>query len=314
MTSKQKERKESTDVLVTDLSINSEIDVGVSSRRVRVLTLEHRQRNRISKKTPEEIKQKNTMAVNTRRLSREIDNAERKKGEKLFENNSLPGRSSLTVDTLRNTVDVSSLAPTRRDRLIDMIDKPSPTQLSNFEFNVETALLLFHENSGLDRFRSSSTIDSSTATLLREAHETQEQTNPLPEKIRQIYDEIGDGISYVTKNSCIQSFQEKLNYDSPLLACGACGVRKFTTQYGLKCNLNNSMLDLLILTPEAVQNHDRLGVYKSVCSIFIDPNDDKRRFYLHPELVVNLSPSSYEVYICINCVGFLKKKYYQNIL
>ena len=32
--------------------------------------------------------------------------------------------------------------------------------------------LLFHENSGLDRFWSSSTIDSSTAALLREAHET----------------------------------------------------------------------------------------------------------------------------------------------
>ena len=82
-------------------------------------------------------------------------------------------------------------------------------------------------------------IDFDLAALLREAHETQEPGNTLPEKIRQIYDEIGDGISFVTKNNCIRSFQGKLNYDSLLLACGACGVRKFTTQYGLKCGLND---------------------------------------------------------------------------
>ena len=180
--------------------------------------------------------------------------------------------------------------------LLDIIESPSSMQLSDFESNISAALLLYYENSGLDRFRKNTSI---------QGH--------LPEDLSTYYEEIGCGISSETKNECIKSFQSKLNYASPLLSCGVCGVRKFTTEMGSNYNLNNAMLDVLKLTLDAVVKHDSLGYYKSMCSIFTDPNDDKKRFYLHPELIDRTATNTYEVYVCFVCVNALKKKLYQNI-
>ncbi len=199
---------------------------------------------------------------------------------------------------------VASTCTENKASLLRIISIPTPMQLLDFESNIEAALLLFHENGGLYRFQIPSGIRESEKI---EVQNKLPSTDSIPNHLQDLSNEIGRGISNETKERCINTFQTSLNYHSPLLTCGSCGIRTYTTQNGSKYNLEDGMFDLLRLNTEAIAKWKTMGDYKKISSVFVHPNDSNKIFYLHPEFIQTSSNHLYEVYICTNCSEALKK-------
>lgn len=82
----------------------------------------------------------------------------------------------------------------------ESIECPKDSELFYFEFNPDAALLLFHENGGLDRFNCNGKSTEETSILIKPT-------------------------STVIKDKCIASYQKAVDYNGDLFACGACGVK-----------------------------------------------------------------------------------------
>lgn len=192
---------------------------------------------------------------------------------------------------------------TTADDPLNIIDCPSSLMLRDFEGNPNSALLLFHENGGLYRFQKfNSPLEQYDERL--DQHET--VANTIPQHFKDVINEIGDGISAAVKNNCINNFQDRVNYISTLLACGACGIRSFTTQEGRKIKLEDPLLQLLQLKPDDINQHDSLEDFKNVCSIYTDTDVASKRFFLHPELVETSEHGDCQVYLCDDCLRQLR--------
>jgi hypothetical protein len=84
--------------------------------------------------------------------------------------------------------------------LRESIECPKDSELFDFEFNPDAALLLFHENGGLDRFNCNGKSTEETSILIKPT-------------------------STVIKDKCIASYQKAVDYNCDLFACGTCGVK-----------------------------------------------------------------------------------------
>lgn len=122
-----------------------------------------------------------------------------------------------------------------------------------------------------------------------------------------MWKEIGNGVTSKIKKNCITTFQKKLYYHSPLHSCDACGIRRYTTYQGSYFDLKDPLLQLLRLNSKSIENHDKLGIFKNLCSIFIFPADNLLRYYIHPELVESVFPNNFRVYVCSPCISYLRK-------
>lgn len=177
---------------------------------------------------------------------------------------------------------------------------PTAKSLVNFESNPKIALLLFHETAGLYRFHGRHSTLPETEDF---QHETESLTE-FPADLYGLIDEIGQGISSSIKDDCIGRFQRQIDYLSSLLACG---VRSFTIQGGKK-SLCDPMMALLRLNEADMDEHDSLGAYKNVCSIFTHTHDTSIRFFLHPELVEPIEQGDFQVYLCPQCLRQLEAR------
>ena len=120
---------------------------------------------------------------------------------------------------------------------------PTYSELFGFEFDPDAALLLFHENGGLDRFNCNDISTEKTSLLIQP-------------------------ISTDIKDRCIASYQKAVDYNGDLFACGACGVRTYSQDNYSTFRVDDPLLVLLQLKSEDVSKHNSLGVFKSVCSVF----------------------------------------------
>lgn len=157
--------------------------------------------------------------------------------------------------------------------------------------------MLFHETTDLYRFHRMQSTVAENDNIRNQTKASQELHH-----LHRLVNQIGQGISSTVKDDCIATFQEQVNYLSSLLACWACEIRSFTTQDGRKVTLEDPLIQLLRLNKEDMEQHDSLGVYKNVCSIFTDTVNPSVRFFLHPELVETLENGNYEVYLCSDCL------------
>jgi len=85
--------------------------------------------------------------------------------------------------------------------------------------------------------------------------------------------------------TCLTLYQEKVNLNSQLLSCGACGYRSYSTEYR-DVPLSDPILNLLKLKDMQVEDFNQLGQYKAVASVFVDHDRDTPvHYYLHPETI-----------------------------
>ena len=168
------------------------------------------------------------------------------------------------------------------------------------ESDPDAALLLFHETGGQWRLRGTEHAGSSQACPDSLAASLDEEIC-TPEKM----------------TSMIENYQRRLGNMKDTIACASCGIKRIlcddeneTKQYP-KVLLNDPILSLLQLSPEAEDRFQQLGAYSQAASAWPQERSlegvTNQRFWLHPELVEEgHGDQSASVRICKHCYGKLK--------
>lgn len=240
----------------------SEPQLNVTTRKQ---TAKQKERDRVKAQTPEKQKINDEKKISTIRIRRNAT-YNKQKMTVIQETSSSRSHSQVTnkCSSSTDSVQEESVGVTTTVESNEAVSEwPNSEMLTDFEDNPTSALLLFHETTGLYRWH---TMNSTNDEPGRD--ESQPSTG-LSQHFHTTINQIGNGISSTVKDHCIATFQEQVNYLSSLLACGACGIRSFTTQDGRKVTLTDPLIQLLRLNKEDMEQHDSLGVYKNVCSIFL---------------------------------------------
>ncbi|KAK4030803.1 hypothetical protein OUZ56_024142 [Daphnia magna] len=115
---------------------------------------------------------------------------------------------------------------------------------------LNATLLLFHENGGLNRFNCYGFSTEQRSLLIQ----------PISNDI---------------KDKCIASYQEAVDYNGDLFACGACGVRTYSQKNYSTFGVDDPLLLPLQLKSADVSKHDSLGeVYVLFSNTRMIPNYD----------------------------------------
>lgn len=164
---------------------------------------------------------------------------------------------------------------------LDCLICSKDSEFFGFELDPDAALLLFHENGGLDRLNCNDFSTEKTSLLFKPISIFIKMYRKLPKAV---------------------------DYNGDLFACGACGVRPYSQNNYSTFRLDDPLLLPLQLKNKDVSKHNSLGEFKSVCSVFEHPKDTKLRFYIHPELVKSSSTSDiFSLKLCSSCVNSLRK-------
>ena len=168
------------------------------------------------------------------------------------------------------------------------------------ESDPDAALLLFHETGGQWRLRGTEHAGSSQGCSDSLAASLDEEIC-TPEKM----------------TSMIENYQRRLGNMKDIIACASCGIKHIlcedeneTKQYP-KVLLNDPILSILQLSPEAEDRFQQLGAYSHAASAWPQERSlegaTHQRFWLHPELVEEGNgDESASVRICKHCYGKLK--------
>jgi len=161
------------------------------------------------------------------------------------------------------------------------------------ESDPDAALLLFHETGGQWRFNCPEIIGVS---------------DECPQKLDS--DLEAEVCSPHSMTQLINNSQKRLGNLNSIFACGCCGVKRIVAEdvdeneasQFPRVSLEDPMLGVLRLSPEAETKYQELGEYRRAISAWPQTREigDGQRFWLHPELVEESVDGSF-VRLCMPC-------------
>lgn len=114
------------------------------------------------------------------------------------------------------------------------------------------------------------------------------------------------GVSDEENCACVQRFQAALSPTAPLLACGACGQRRFE-HTASEMYTTRRLADLPPLQYTHAETHAfilREEAWKQMKSVYYAGG---QRYHVHPELVTPSAANEPSTPICKDCDGYLQK-------
>ena len=208
----------------------------------------------------------------------------------------------------RNRDEAESMMAKRDGFHINMTETPTDDQLLDHDTRegISEAHAFFWKltNGGLFRdarqIAALQNIKDSTLYTPEEQRLAQARIDVLKAEIR------GEIFS---RDDCVdrlEAYQDRVMLTKQLLSCGACGIRSYTSKFH-ECSLRDQFIQLLKLNTAQIEEHERLGEFKAVSSVYVDRDGD--HFFLHPE-VVRPEKDGHEptVTVCEECLESMKRK------
>jgi len=109
---------------------------------------------------------------------------------------------------------------------VNMRGRPAAAQLRQFETCAIIALFLFWVNCG----NLSVLLNLPTAEVEPRVREEAWTNATVPELCKPLWEAIPKPVTVEERAAALAGYQAVLNHSAPLLACGACGVRAYTTE------------------------------------------------------------------------------------